>query len=345
MTALKKTDSEAGLLTIEILCHKDIAGQLREHLEAATFRVKQFNVFSSEEISSLVSSSDILVSWLASEKVIESGPKLKLIQCWGVGVDKIDLVLAEKHRVKVCTVGDAGSNAVAEYILSAMLLLGRKLSFYDKYVKGGSKSGLGFDSFRGHQESFNPYDAAAFPAELTGKTLLIIGYGRIGTRLACKAKSLGMRVFAIRREPSSDKDENADLIGNLSIIQKVLPETDFLSINLPLTQSTKNVVGEKELKMMKPSAYVINTSRSEVLDNEALVRALEKNWIAGAALDVFEERFKNSFVKMQNVILTPHIAGNTVESRKGYLRVTIENIMRYSNGEHFLNVIQPTRAY
>jgi phosphoglycerate dehydrogenase-like enzyme len=146
-----------------------------------------------------------------------------------------------------------------------------------------------------------------------------------------------MKVLAIKRNPLKNVDQNVDFIGNLESLNNV--------INLPLTKQTRGVLGKEEIELLKPNAYVINTSRSEIMDNAALLTALEQRSIAGALLDVYDENLRISLSKLDNVILTPHIAGTTLQSLNRGIQIINDNIRRFMNGRELLNQISLENEY
>jgi phosphoglycerate dehydrogenase-like enzyme len=154
-----------------------------------------------------------------------------------------------------------------------------------------------------------------------------------------------MKVLAIKRNPLKNVDQNVDFIGNLESLNNVLRKADYVSINLPLTKQTRGVLGKEEIELLKPNAYVINTSRSEIMDNAALLTALEQRSIAGALLDVYDENLRISLSKLDNVILTPHIAGTTLQSLNRGIQIINDNIRRFMNGRELLNQISLENEY
>ena len=188
-------------------------------------------------------------------------------------------------------------------------------------------------------------DASFQGKELAGKVLSIIGYGAIGQQVALRAKAFGMKLMAIKRTPLTNTYVNVEFVGTLKDLPGVLQNTDFVSINLPLTKETRGIFGEKEFEAMKPTAYLINSSRAGIVDDNALLSALKKGSIAGAALDVFNALLQKSFASLNNVILTPHISGSSEESTVRGIEVTVENIKRLINGQPLLNQVLPDREY
>jgi phosphoglycerate dehydrogenase-like enzyme len=181
--------------------------------------------------------------------------------------------------------------------------------------------------------------------ELTGKVLSIIGFGAIGRQVALRATAFGMRILAIKRSPLINTNLNVEFVGTLENLHSILEDSDFVSVNLPITKETRGIIGAAELAVMKPTAYFINSSRAEVVDNKALLSALKNGSIAGAVLDVVDESLKKSFARLNNVILTPHISGESKESTARGIEVTAENIRRLINGQTLLNLVSPEKMY
>ena len=174
--------------------------------------------------------------------------------------------------------------------------------------------------------------------ELGGKTLLIAGIGRIGSRLATLAKAFDMRVIAVRRDPSKGAGAADSVVGEEGLLS-MLPHADFLALTCPLTPKTENLIDAKALAAMKPSAYLINVARGRVVDETALVEALTRKRIAGAALDcVWEEPLPSTsqLWGLPNVLITPHTAGETRRYEDNVIDLLLENLERLWRGEAVL---------
>jgi D-3-phosphoglycerate dehydrogenase len=231
-------------------------------------------------------------------ELISSLPRLKVIGRNGVGVDNIDVEAATARGVAVVNAPGFNTRAVAEYTIGAMIMLTRSLLVLNNETKKGNYQVR--DLIRGR--------------ELGGKSVGIVGFGNIGRTVAGMAAALGMEVMFY--DPYAGEVEN---IRKCEIISELLGRADFVSINLPLTSETRNMIGRAELGMMREDAFLINSSRGEVIDENALYEALAAKKIAGAALDVFStEPFpRNSpFYELENVIITPHVAGMTDDCMK-----------------------------
>ncbi len=232
------------------------------------------------------------------EDVIDAAKNLKLIVRAGVGLDNINLDYAKEKGVKVENTPVAPSNAAAELAVGLMLSWARKIPKADKSLKNGKwiKSEL-------------------LGTELRGKTLGIIGTGRIGTRTAKKACAFDMDILG--HDPIKNEDFK-EVEGEYVDFDTLLEESDYVSLHVPLNENTKHMLGEEEFNKMKDDAVLINTARGPVIDEEALIEALNKNEIRGACLDVFENDpiEDGRLLKMPNTVLAPHIGANTEEAQR-----------------------------
>ena len=274
-------------MAFRVLCYREIAKPLSCKLHG-TCEILEFDNYNEVSISALIPDCDVLVSWLATRKIIEVAKKLKFIQSWGVGVNGIDLSFANQRGIKVSNLAGFNSAAVADYTISAILLLTIRIHAYDIELRRRSRALpiraisllLGSNSFGFQLES------SFASRDLAGKVLAIVGYGSVGQQIAFRAMAFGMRIMAIKRNPLIDNDLALEFIGTLSDLGKVLKDADFVSITLPLTSETQGCFGAKEFAVMKPSAILLTSSRSEIVDNQALLSALKNHALAGAVLDV-----------------------------------------------------------
>jgi len=178
--------------------------------------------------------------------------------------------------------------------------------------------------------------------ELTGKTLGIIGLGRIGQAVARRAKAFGMNVIYYQRIP---RDKSIDVSENCHYrpLELLLKESDIVSIHVPLTEETYHLIGEKQLSLMKKGAYLINTARGAVVDEEALVKALKSGILAGAGLDVFEREphIHPELLELDNTVLTPHIGTSTMDTRFATAKMATQNLIAALEGKRPPNVVNP----
>jgi D-3-phosphoglycerate dehydrogenase / 2-oxoglutarate reductase len=331
------------MMICKILCQKEIAVPLAKKVDSDC-KIKAFADYNEPSISALVTDSDVLVSWLATRKIIENSKTLRLIQCWGVGFDEIDVPFACQRGISVSNLAGYNSSTVAEYTLCMMLLLARNLNVYNGKIKVAPKN-LRSSVTKHILGDLNSENACLPNKELAGKVLSIVGYGSIGQQIALRARFFGMKVLAIKRTPPAFPDLNVEFIGTQKDLPKILERSDFVSLNLPLTKETRGSFGAKEFEAMKPTAYLINSSRGGIVDDQALLSALKRGSIAGAALDVLDESLHKYFGALNNVIVTPHISGQSEESTARGVEVTAENIKRLINGQPILNLVSPHRMY
>ncbi|MCD6524511.1 MAG: hydroxyacid dehydrogenase [Thermococcus sp.] len=234
-----------------------------------------------------------------TRKVIEAAPKLKVIGRAGVGLDNIDLEAAKERGIKVVNSPGASSRSVAELAVGLMFAVARKIAFADRKMREGvwaKKQCMGI--------------------ELEGKTVGVIGFGRIGYEVAKIAKALGMNVLLY--DPYPNEERAKEVGGKFVSLEELLKESDIVTLHVPLLDATRHLINEERLKLMKPTAILINAARGAVVDTEALVKALKDGWIAGAGLDVFEEEplpADHPLTKLDNVVLTPHIGASTEEAQ------------------------------
>jgi D-3-phosphoglycerate dehydrogenase len=249
-------------------------------------------------------------------RVLDASKDLRGVMVWGVGYDHVDVNAASERGILVANTSGSNAESVAEQAFSFILALSRKLLKADVFVKDGDWTSL--------EESSLPTGLVG--NDLFGKTLGIIGLGNIGRRIARIGNGFNMRLLAYDPYVTS---EAAKKVGvKLLSLQKVLEEADFVTIHTVLSEETRGLISAKELALMKPAAYLINTSRGPVVDQKALIDALVSGRISGTALDVFEEEpigMDNPLLKLGNVITTPHYAGNSREALEATsLRVSQE---------------------
>lgn len=288
--------------------------------------------WSEEEIMGLVRDADVILGSTVPRKIIEAGKNLKLIQTAGTGVDKIDIEAAAEKGVLVCNAVGLNAIWVAEHATVLILALAKNLTKLDDETKKGIWR-------------------KRYPQKLHGKTLGIIGLGSIGTEIARRMRAFGMRILAIKRSPCErfGKKLGIDFLGGSGDLDYILVESDFLVISVVLTPETKGMIGTRELDMMKRTAFLINISRGQVIDESALIETLDKHKIAGAGLDVFDVEpisSDNPLLRMDNVILTPHIGGgSSLESSLERVEFVAKNIRRVLQGGKPLNAIDTKLKY
>ena len=232
--------------------------------------------------------------------VLEHCPKLKVVAMHGVGVDCIDVEAATDLKIQITNAAESNQSSVAEYAIGLILMLAKRSIDYNNRMKLGEMNEV----------------RKVYGNDVQGKTLGIIGMGNIGSQVAKMASfGLHMKVIGYNRHIQGVQETEFGILTN--DMQQVISSADFLSLHLPGGSSTRHLIGEKELSWMKESAFLINTGRGEVIDEEALISLLKEGKIRGAALDVFEgnlPKADNPLLSMENVIVTPHTAAFTTEA-------------------------------
>ncbi|NBO17316.1 MAG: D-glycerate dehydrogenase [Proteobacteria bacterium] len=248
-------------------------------------------------------------------EIIDSAAKLKIISCYSVGFDNIDYKYAETKKIITTNTPGHLTESVAEHSAGLMLAVARNIVMADYFVRQGK---------------YKFWDPMIFLGpSLNGKTLGIIGMGRIGQHLA-KIAHHGFGMKILYSDPVKCSLEK-EFGGEFCNLEYVLNNSDFVSLNCLLSPETKHLISHKEFKMMKPTAFLINTSRGAVINENALIDALKNKIIAGAGLDVFEDEniVNPELYKLKNVVLTPHIASATNEARIEMAKIAAENIVDY----------------
>jgi lactate dehydrogenase-like 2-hydroxyacid dehydrogenase len=291
-----------------------------------------------EEAEVLVSTFDYRVT----REMIESAPSLRLITNFGVGFNNIDLDACRERGIRVTNTPQPVIEPTAELAFALMHDVARRTAEFDRKLRQGTAQAFGVMNNLSHS--------------LYGKTLGIIGMGRIGQALARRAVASGMSIIYHNRRPLGDEayinqqlqqlypttlrgNQHPATLNEQPIIRYVskealLMEADFVSLNLPYTPEVKHLIGEKELKMMKPTAYLINTARGAHVCEQALVEALKKGEIAGAAMDVYEHepQITPELLELDNVVLSPHTGTGTWEGRIAMCENVCDNILAWEQG-------------
>ncbi len=252
-----------------------------------------------------------------TRRAMQQLPRCRIIARYGVGVDTVDLRAAADLGIIVSNVPDYGTHEVSDHALAMMLCLTRKIAYASSLVKQGKWDFRLMYPVHRHQE----------------QTIGIIGVGRIGSAMAHKTHALGMKVIA--HDPFVKREQVPDYISLVSL-EEVLRHSDVVSVHCPLSESTRNMLDEKMLGLMKPSAYLINTARGSIVDEAALDRMLGEKRLAGAALDVFSNEPgapTNPLFKYDNFLCTPHMAWHSEESAKELKRKAAEEVRRVLRGE------------
>ena len=269
---------------------------------------------------------------LMNKDFFAAGPRLKLVQLISAGYDRVDIDAARQASVPVSNNGGANSVAVAEHAMMLMLAVMKKLAWQHANCVSGKWRVGDFDTARLY--------------ELAGKTLGIVGLGNIGKKVARRAKAFDMQVQYYDIVRLSEDQEDA-LGVRFVLLDELLRTSDVVSLHVPLTERTRKMMGEREFALMKPTAFFVNTCRGPVVDEIALHKALATRRIAGAGIDVMEQEPpppNHQFFELDNITVTPHMAGPTWENWGKAFRNAFDNVQRVASGERPLWIIPELRG-
>jgi phosphoglycerate dehydrogenase-like enzyme len=305
------------------ICFAHVAYQLRQRFLSLDTGINSFEVRDAATLQQRIGEADVLViSGLWRNDLLPQAPRLRFIQSIGAGTDQFSRQALAQHGVRLASARGVNARAVAEHVMALILALARRLpEARDNQKKRVWRGMIG--------------DLTRREDELAGKTLIIVGLGQIGGRLAQLAKAFDMRVIGIRRDPRAGAG-HADSVHGISELKALLPQADFVALTCPLTAETEKLIDADALARMQPSAYLVNAARGRVVDETALVQALEKRQIQGAALDVTVEEplaADSALWAMDQVLITPHTAGETRRYEDNVLAIMQENLERLWRGE------------
>jgi len=308
------------------LCFAHVAYRMGERFALRNTGIYWFEVRSLDDLKARISKVDVLLcSGLWRNELIPAAPRLAFIQSISAGTDQYSRDALGAAGIRVASAQGVNERAVAEHAIALILAIARRIpEARDNQTATKWRGMIG--------------DISKREDELGGKTLLIAGIGRIGSRLATLAKAFDMRVIAIRRDPSKGAGAADKVVGEEGLLS-MLPQADFVALTCPLTPKTENLIDAKALAAMKPSAYLINVARGRVVNEPALVEALNEKRIAGAALDcVWEEPLPatSGLWGVPNVLITPHTAGETRRYEDNVIDLLLENLERLWRGETVL---------
>jgi phosphoglycerate dehydrogenase-like enzyme len=283
------------------------------------------------EIERVLGEVEIAAGWFPHD-LLPQARRLRWLQEWGAGVDWL-LRQPEAAELDFTLTNASGVHAIpiSEQIIGYLLAFARQLP---QAIRAQERRAW---KSPGRKQLF----------ELAGKTMLLIGVGAIGARTAAIAAALGMHVLGIRRNPDGQLPGVEAMYGP-DRLHDLLPEADCVVLTVPLSRETQGMIGERELRAMKPTCYLINIGRGGTIDESALVRALSEGWIAGAGLDVFEQEplpETSPLWQLDNVIVTAHYAGMTPEYDERALAIFLDNLGRYRAGEPLRNVVDKAAGY
>lgn len=284
-----------------------------------------FTRLSGHELYAPLTEAQVLVSTFdkpVTREMIESAPNLQLVTNFGVGFNNIDLDACRERGIRVTNTPQPVIEPTAELAFALMHDVARRTAEFDRKLRLGQAEPFGVMNNLSHS--------------LYGKTLGIIGMGRIGQALARRAVASGMTIIYHNRRPLGDEDiRRIGYEAKYISLEELLETADFVSLNLPYTPEVKHIIDGKALRMMKPTAYLINAARGAHVDEEALVKALKDGEIAGAAMDVYEyePQIHHELLTLDNVVLSPHTGTGTWEGRIDMCENVCDNILAWENNE------------
>jgi len=302
--------------SIKVLVCDPIEDEGIQKLEGAGFKVDVKPTITSDELKKTVSNYDALIvrsRTKVTKEILEVGKQLKLVGRAGAGLDNIDLEAAEKKGIKVLNTPEAPAEAVAELTMGLILALARSIPSADRAMKEGK---------------WTKKDLMGW--ELKGKILGTIGLGNIGEQVAKLARAFDVKILITKRTPPAPallKELEAEFVP----LHELLKQSDIVTIHVPYTSQTHHMIGEKEFQLMKKGSYLINTSRGAIVDEKALLKALQSQRLGGVALDVYEVEPPTNWTLMQlpNVVCTPHIGAQTEEAQKTASVLIAEKTINY----------------
>ena len=285
---------------------------------------------SREELFNRVKDKEGLVCLLTeriADDLLRAAPKLRLVANVAVGYDNVDVPACTKRKVVVTNTPGVLDETTADFAWALMMAVARRVVEADQYVRAGNWQGWNFDQYCG--------------TDVWGKTLGIVGFGRIGRAVARRAAGFGMKVIYNGKTRVSDEIEK-EFHAEYRDLNALLAEADFVSLHVPLNADTRQMFDAAKLSRMKATAFLINTARGPIVDEAALVHALESKKIAGAGLDVFEqEPFVHSGLKRANVVLAPHLGSASNETRAKMAMVAAQNTIALFQGQRPPNMLNP----
>ncbi len=328
--------------SINVLVTNAVGDECLEQITSVSPRIKLTDVSdlsraeqsgdlaSKKKLDALLAEAEVLFGFRLPRNVFSRAPKLKWVQVMSAGVNRfLDTEMLESPVI-LTNVSGIHATPISEFVLGLMLMFVKQapLCFQLKQEKQWRRFS---------------------PSVLRSKTVGIVGLGSIGREVARLARAFGMRVLATRRSAKRvGRARYVDVMLPPDQLQRLLEESDFVVLALPLTPETNKFIGERELRTMKSTAYLINIARGDIVDEDALVRALNEHWIAGAGLDVFaiEPLPPDSRLwELPNVILSPHISGGMENYTVRATEVFCENLRRYLNGEKLLTMVDKKKGY
>ncbi len=306
-----------------VICFAHVAYRLQERFLALETGIDSFAVRDRETLEKRVGEADVLViSGLWRNQLLDQTKRLRFIQSIGAGTDQFPREDLASRGIRLASAHGVNAGAVAEHAIALMLALSRRLpEARDNQRRRIWRGMIG--------------DPAQREDELGGKTLLVVGLGDIGGRLAQLAKAFDMHVVGLRRHPALGRGP-ADAVHAMGDLHALLPDADFVALTCPLTAETENLIDAEALSRMKPTAQLVNVARGRVADQTALIEALAARRIAGAGIDVTAEEPlapSSPLWAMEHVLITPHTAGETRRYEDNVIEILLDNLGRLRRGE------------
>jgi len=308
------------------ICFAHVAYRLQERFAALATGISSFAVRDADTLMRRVGDADVLViSGLWQNYLLDHATRLRFIQSIGAGTDQFPREELATRGIRLASARGVNARAVAEHAMALMLALNRRLpEACDNQSRCVWRGMIG--------------DLSRREDELGGKTLLVVGLGDIGGRLAQLAKAFDMHVVGLRRHPALGRGV-ADAVLPMDALNAVLPDADFVALACPLTAETENLIDAEALNRMKPGAHLVNVARGRVVDEAALIEALQTRRIAGAAIDVTAQEPlmpSSPLWAMEHVLITPHTAGETRRYEDNVIEILLDNLGRLWRGEQQL---------
>jgi D-2-hydroxyacid dehydrogenase (NADP+) len=313
------------------ICFAHVAYQMQARYALRNAGIASVEARSFDAMKAALATADVLVvSGLWRNELLDTAPKLRFIQSIGAGTDQFDRQALAARGISLASAAGVNANAVAEHAMALILALARRLpEARDNQTKKHWRGMIG--------------DISAREDELGGKTLLIVGMGRIGGKLARLGKAFDMHVIGVRANPAAGLN-GADEMHATADVPALLPRADFVALTCPLTPETTGLIGTAGFAAMQPSAYLVNCARGRVVDEAALVTALQIGQIAGAAIDVvYDEPLDagSPLWTLPNAFVTPHTGGETRKYEDNVLDILLENVRRLRSGAGLVNQVVP----
>lgn len=282
-----------------------------------------------KKLDTVLDDAKIIFGPVQAKGLVARAPNLKWIQFASAGADRFLLPEIVESKLTLTSVSGIHATPIGEFVMETMLMFVKRAPLYFEMKQKKEWRRV-------------------TPTGLRGKTVGVIGLGAIGQEVARLSKAFGMKVIATRRSIGTGRARNVDNLLSSEELPKLLSESDFVVLSVPLTKETRKLIGAKELRMMKPTAYIINIGRGPLIDEPVLVQALKENWIAGAGLDVFTTEplpGDSPIWDLPNVIFSPHISGGAEDYLEKASAIFRQNLQRYLDGKKLINIIDKKKGY